>query len=70
MRSSQDFNYHQPSPDALAGIYVEASDSDAETLPLELPMRQEKPSMAAQLEQLFGVTLSVDDEMAEQPRRT
>jgi hypothetical protein len=59
MENSHVFDYDQPTPDTLAGIYVEASDD-----PLEEAARvasgaagQTEPGSAA----LFGVTLTVDD---------
>jgi hypothetical protein len=63
------FDYNQPSCDTLAGIFVEATDSV--TAADELPTRQEKRVRPAQVEQLFGHTLTVeDDNTAERPRRT
>lgn len=70
MRNPHGFDYHQPSRDALAGIYVEGSDASPGTLPAEVPASQEKPVGRAPVEQLFGITLSVDDEdVAERPSR-
>jgi hypothetical protein len=60
MRNPQAFDYNQPSRDALAGIYVEVSDGHPDTRGAELSASQEKPAVA-QVEQLFGLTLSVDD---------
>lgn len=68
MHNPQDFDYNQPSRDALAGICVEVSDG-----PAEVPSStgQEGPVVVAQLERLFGLTLTVDDEnTAERPNRT
>lgn len=71
MPDSQGFDYNQPSRDALAGIYVEVSDSAAEMPAALLPGAQEEPVALAQVERLFGLTVSVDDEnLAERPSRT
>lgn len=71
MRNPHGFDYNQPSRDALAGIYVEVSDSGAGTPTAELPASQEKPVVLAPVEQLFGIILSVvDDDTAERPSRT
>ena len=69
MRNPQGFDYDQPSRDALAGIYVEVGDSAAETA--KLRAGQERPVVVAEMERLFGLTLTVDDEnTAERPSRT
>ena len=60
MHHPHGFDYDQPSRDALAGIYVEVSDCACGTPPAEVPASQEKPAVA-QMEELFGLTLSVDD---------
>lgn len=62
MRNSHRFDYNQPSRDSLAGIYVEASDFGRGTLPAELPASQDKAVALAPVEQLFGITMSVDDD--------
>jgi hypothetical protein len=69
MHNSHGFDYNQPSRDALAGIYVEVRDSVPRTPVAELPASQEKP-VIDQVEQLFGLTISADDDMAERPSRT
>lgn len=68
MRTSQGFNYHQPSRDALAGIYVEVTDSAAETPVATFRAGQEESAVRAGVERLFGLTVSVDDQnTARQP---
>ena len=47
MRTPEVFDYNQPSPDTLTGIYVEVNDS---------------VRVVATVECLFGITLTVDDE--------
>ena len=69
MHNPHGFDYNQPSWDAQAGIYVEVSDSVPGTPAAELSASQEKP-VIAQVEQLFGLTISVDDDTAERPSRT
>ena len=58
MRNSQGFDYKQPTRDALAGIYVEVSDSAAENPAAEPNMSPVPP----QVDTLFGLTVTVDDE--------
>jgi hypothetical protein len=71
MRNPPGFDYNQPSRDALSGIYVEVSDSGPGTPPAELPASQKQRVVPAPVEQLFGITLSVDDDdPAERPSRT
>ena len=66
MSSPHDFDYDQPSRDALAGSYVEVSDCAPETPAAELPASQDK-SVVAQTERLFGLTLSVGDAASAEP---
>lgn len=61
MRNLHEFDYNQPSRDALAGIYVEGSDLVRGTPTAELPASREKAVVLAPVEQLFGITVSVDD---------
>ncbi len=71
MRDPHGFDYNQPNRDALVGIYVEASDLGLGTPAVELPASRDKAVVRAPVEQLFGITLSVDDDdMAVQPSRT
>jgi hypothetical protein len=71
MRNAHGFDYNQPNRDALVGIYVEGSDLGSGTPTVELPASQEKPVVLAPVEQLFGITVSVDDDdRAAQPSRT
>jgi hypothetical protein len=69
MHNPHGFDYNQPNRDALTGIYVEVSDSVSGTPAAKLPASQEKP-VIAQVEQLFGLTISVNDDTAERPSRT
>lgn len=62
MRNPHAFDYNQPSHDALAGIYVEVSDFGPGVPTAELPASQEKPAVLAPVEQLFGITVSVEDD--------
>jgi hypothetical protein len=59
MRSTQVFDYDQPTRDSLAGIYVEASDEALEQVGSadSGSACQTSPQPAA----LFGLTLTVDD---------
>jgi hypothetical protein len=73
MRNSPAFDYDQPSRDALAGIYVEVCDpiagdvADKDTA-MQVPCDTQAPP---QPEELFGLTLTVDDGMpAEQTNRS
>jgi hypothetical protein len=60
-----EFDYCQPSRDALAGIYVEVTDSARGTPAAELPAKQDRLVVSNQVQQLFGLTVSVDDRAAE-----
>lgn len=62
MRNPHEFDYTQPSHDALVGIYVEGNDFVPGVPTAELPASQEKPVVPALLEQLFGITVSVEDD--------
>lgn len=62
MRNPHGFDYNHPSRDALAGIFVEGSDFGRGTSTVELPASQEKPVALVLVEQLFGITLSVEDD--------
>lgn len=64
MRNPHGFDYHQPNRDTLAGVYLEVSDLDPETPPAESPASQEKPVLLSPVEQLFGITVSVEDDVA------
>jgi hypothetical protein len=71
MPNPHGFDYNQPSCDALAGIYVEGSDAGPGTPAAEVPASPKKPVGRAPVEQLFGITLSVDDEdSTKRPSRT
>ena len=66
MQSWQRFDYDRPTRDTLAGIYVEACDEPArEVAPIATTIRPERvdPSLR-RLEELFGLTITVDDGMA------
>ena len=55
------FDYDVLTCDTLSGIYVEVNDSGPDTCPDSLSVKQ-APSVAAELQQRFGLTLSVDDD--------
>lgn len=64
MRNPQGFDYNQPSPDALAGIYVEVNDFAGETSAGEGGAGVVESVALAQVEQLFGLTLTVGDKLS------
>jgi hypothetical protein len=64
MQNPQGFDYNQPSLDALAGIYVEASDSATEKSAAEVKSAPRGAVGPAEAERLFGLTMTVDDESA------
>ena len=68
MDKSQQFDFSQPSRDTLFGIYVEASDL-ATTPVAETPIGEAGKTSLCQVEQLFGITMTVSDEnTANRPR--
>ena len=66
MQSSQHFDYNRPTRDTLAGIYVEACDEPVEEVaPVDATIRPERVGESKRrLEELFGLTMTVDDGMA------
>ncbi len=64
MSSSRGFDYDQPSRDALAGINLQVSDSAPAIPPGDSISTPNKPVVPGQMERLFGLTLSVDDDNA------
>jgi hypothetical protein len=61
MPDAHKFDYDQPSLDALAGICVAASDSGVEKPTRDLNAAQGGIVVPAELEGLFGLTVTVDD---------
>jgi hypothetical protein len=63
MRDLRDFDYDQATPDALAGIYVEACDNvDGHVADQDTSVRVPRVIQAPpRPEELFGLTLTVDD---------
>jgi hypothetical protein len=59
MQNPQGFDYSQPNRATLAGIYVEVSDSAAQAPAPGLPVGQERPVALAEIERLFGLTVTV-----------
>ena len=70
MRTPQQFDYNQPCHDTLAGIYVEASDIATTTPVADLPGGHEGHVLGSQMERLFGITLSVDEQPSQKLGRT
>jgi len=54
-------DYHQPTRDSLAGIYLEVSDSGAENPAAEWNADRLATVVPGEMEKLFGLTLTVDD---------
>jgi hypothetical protein len=71
MQNSQPFDYERPSRDTLAGVYVEASDEVISEVG-SVDVRQPVPAgqVLPRREDLFGVTVAVDDTMPNQPDDT
>jgi hypothetical protein len=71
MQNSEKFDYNQPSRDALAGMYVEVSDSPVKSSATEFHGALGGTVVPTGAERLFGLTITVDDENStEQPGRT
>jgi hypothetical protein len=71
VQNPEKFDYNQPSLDALAGIYVEVTDSPVETPATQFNGAPGGTILPTEVERLFGLTMTVDDESpADQPGRT
>jgi hypothetical protein len=70
MHNPQEFDYNQPRPDTLAGIYVEVSDTTVESPRAEWNAAQGEAVVSPDAGRLFGLTVIVDEHTAEHPHRT